>query len=363
MKKILLIVFLMNVTVATMFAQKNAVDKFILNEMKEVGIQGMSVAVVKSGKILKLDSYGLSNIEWNIPVSNSTLFPMASVTKLFTSSLVVDMVNRKEIDINAPITEYIKNAPYIWEEIKVKHLLSHKSGIKWLKEIDHSSSTEQAVNALKDSTLMFKPGSKEYYASSDYTVLKYIIENITASSYEVLIKERIFSKYNMTNCGFDMEKRKGSEQTMKPLKNKTQVYLGNRRDVKIYKYYYPQYSYCAGGLWMNITDASSWIVALDKGEINKDKAESMLYEKININNNNTSKFSNFGWTVFNYQNHECVGHSGGPAVAEILRIPAKKITVIVFTNQRNILPYLAKSIASFYIKDLKRPTGRKTLEF
>jgi len=210
---------------------------------------------------------------------------------------------------------------------------------------------------------MFKPGTKECYASSDYTVLKYIIETISGSSFETLIKERVFSKYGMTSCGYDMEKRKGCEQTMKPLRNKTQVYLGKGDNVNVYKYFYPQYSYCAGGLWMNINDASSWITALDKGYMCEDNEEKMLYDKTNINDNSKSNFSSFGWSVHDYQNHLCAGHSGGPAVAEILRFPDKKITVIVFTNQRNILPYLAKSIASFYINDLRIPEGRKTLEF
>ncbi len=353
----------MCVTISGIIAQKSAVDKFIVSEMKEVGIQGMSVAVIRSGKILKLQSYGVSNIEWNIPVTNQTLFPMASVSKLFTSSLVMDMIKKNELNLNTSITEYIKDAPYTWEDIKIKHLLSHKSGIKWLKEINNNISTKEAVKCLMDSTLMFKPGTKECYASSDYTVLKYIIENISGTTFEKLLKERVFSKYGMSHCGYDMEERKGCEQTMKPLKNKTQVYLGKGDDINVYKYFYPSYTYCAGGLWMNIQDASSWIMALDNGLMCEDGEEIMLYEKTDNNDNSSCNFSNFGWTVNNYQNHLCAGHSGGPAVAEILRFPGKNITVIVLTNQRNILPYLAKSIASFYINDLKMPEGRKTLEF
>lgn len=363
MKKLSIIIFFLSLFISHSYGQNKKVDDFILSEMKEVGIQGASVAVVKWGRIVKMQSYGTANLEWSIPTTNNTLFPMASVSKLFTSSLIADMVRNNELDLDAPITKYIKDAPYTWEAITIKHILSHTSGIKWLKNIDHNATTKEAIESLKDSTLMFKPGTKECYASSDYTVLKFIVENVTTKTFEDLMKERVFSKVGMNGCGYDMEKRKGCEQTMIPLKHKTQVYLGKNDDMKVYKYFYPRYSYCAGGLWMNIQDACSWVCALDRGILFTQDDEVLLYEKAENSSLQKSNFSIYGWNANTYQNHKCAGISGGPAVAEILRFPENKLTVIVFTNQRNILPYLAKSIATFYMKGLHMPNGRKTLEF
>ena len=253
------------------------INQLVKQEMNELHIPGMAVAVVQDGKILHLGTYGMANLEWDQKVTKSTAFQIASVTKLFTSTLVMKFIQDGRINLDDPITKYLPDAPQAWKEIRVKHLLSHQSGIPWPASIggflgtkpstsDKPASKEQVYQDMKDSAVVFRPGEKESYMNGDAFVLQMVLEKIGGKSIGEVFEEEVFMPLKMKNSGFDAELRNFPAQVMKTIKYKSQIFTKGKTGPLVYKSFYNPTSYCSGGLYTSIDDAVKWAQALDKGE-------------------------------------------------------------------------------------------------
>jgi serine-type D-Ala-D-Ala carboxypeptidase len=345
------------------------IDLLVREEIKELHIPGMAVAVIQSGKVLHLGTYGIANTEWDQQVTKNTAFQIASVTKLFTSTLVMKFIQNGKIGLDDPINKYLQDAPREWKDIRVKHLLSHQSGIAWPASIggflgtrpsttDKPASKEQVYKDMKDSALVFQPGAKESYMNGDAFVLQMVLEKIGGKSIGEVFNEEIFMPLGMKNSGFDAEIRNFPAQVMKPLKNKSQIFTKGKTGPLIYKSFYNPTSYCSGGLYMSIEDAVKWAVSLEKGDFLKPGIIEQLKTKMPLN----GSFTALGWNREVFNGHEAFGHSGGPGLGDILYFPTQNLVIIVFSNYADMYPYIAASIAKLYFPDITLPKITKTLD-
>ena len=337
--------------------------------MKELHIPGMAVAVVQHGKIIYMQTYGIANVEWDHPVTKNTAFQIASVTKLFASTLVMKYIQEGKINLDDPISKFFPDAPKSWNEIRVKHLLSHQSGIPWPASIggflgtkpstsDKPASKEQVYKDMTDSALTFRPGEKESYMNGDAFVTQMVLEKIGGKDISTIFSEEIFSPLKMHNSGFDGEIRNFPAQVMKPIKNKSQIFTKGKTGPLVFKSFYNPASYCSGGLYMSVEDAAHWAVALDKKEFIKREIAEQLKAKMPLN----GSFTALGWNYEKFNGHDAYGHSGGPGLGDILRFPKEELTIIVFSNYADMYPYMAASIAKMYFPDITLPEIKRTLD-
>jgi CubicO group peptidase (beta-lactamase class C family) len=112
---------------------------------------------------------------------------------------------------------------------------------------------------------------------------------------------------------------------------------------------FPSWTYAAGGLFSSISDLAKWVVALDKNQILEPAFQTLMWTPSKLRSDEDSPFG-VGWIVDNYHGEKVTGHSGGPALADVVRLPDRKITVIVLTNQVNLRPFLAMKILDMYLK-------------
>ena len=344
-------------------------NSLLQKEMEQLHIPGMAVAVVREGKVLHLGTYGIANVEWNEPVTKHTAFQIASVTKLFTSTLVMKYMQAGKLRLDDPITKFLTDAPAGWNDVRVKHLLSHQSGIPWPASIggfigtrpstsDKPASREQVYKDMRDSAFTFKTGTKESYINGDAFVLQMVLEKIGGGSIGDIFQKEVFGPLQMTNSGFDEETRNFPAQVMRPLKYKSQLFTKGKNGPLVFKSFYNPTSYCSAGLYVSIDDAVKWAIALDEEKF----LQHDLLEQVRMPMPNKGSFTALGWHRDNMNGHEALGHSGGPGLGDILRFPEQKLTIIVFSNYADQLPYLAATIAQLYFPDIKLPDAPKTME-
>ena len=109
--------------------QADPVDAFIKAEMKRQNIPGLSLAVVKDGKIIKAEGYGLANKKRQITATPDTVYKIASVSKQFIATGIMLLVQEGRLGLDDPISKYLKGTPPSWKEITIRHLLAHTSGL------------------------------------------------------------------------------------------------------------------------------------------------------------------------------------------------------------------------------------------
>ena len=157
-------------------------DSYVKTEMSNRRIPGLAVAVVRDGRIVATQAYGLANLELNVPVTLDTVFPIASLDKQLTASGIMLLVQDGKVRLDDEISNYFANPPASWKGIRVAHLLSHSSGLPDVVKEEvggqpfMSYSTEQLLSNVKRQSLLFPPGTGYHYSDAGLFLCQLITE-------------------------------------------------------------------------------------------------------------------------------------------------------------------------------------------
>ncbi|OJJ14868.1 hypothetical protein BKI52_40645 [marine bacterium AO1-C] len=191
----------------------------------------------KNGKTLYHKSFGMANREKSIPHQNNTQYPIASITKIFTSVIILQLMEEGKIDLNKTIGHYLPSYQGPGrDKVNIHQLLTHTSGLKRSEDkqsegnlfpdiYSDSISTDELVKKYCSGELIHLPGSTFNYANGDYIILGKIIEQLTKDTYQNVLQKRILTPLKMQSSGL-------ITNTNKP-KNLAQGYTRNRKTKKI----------------------------------------------------------------------------------------------------------------------------------
>jgi CubicO group peptidase (beta-lactamase class C family) len=158
-----------------------------------------SVLVVKDGKIIFSKSYGMADVEWDVPNSPTTRFNIASMTKQFTAASILLVEDRGKLRTDDLVKKYLPDAPASWDRITIYHLLTHTSGIPGDAAKYEPGTPDKLV--FRDRPLNFQPGEQWAYTNLGYIVLGYLLERISGQTYEAFVRENIFKPLGMNDSG------------------------------------------------------------------------------------------------------------------------------------------------------------------
>lgn len=239
-----------------------------------------TVLVAEHGKITYMKGFGSANMEWDIPNQPDTKFRLGSITKQFTSMLILQLVQQGKLKLDAKITEYLPEYPKkTGDKITIHHLLTHTSGIPGYTEFPgffrhlsrNPSAPEDFVKFFADSSLLFEPGAKFSYSNSGYFLLGVIIEKITGKPYEEVLRQNILSPLNMNSTGYDHHS---------PLLKKRAS--GYEKDGATYvnaPYLDMSLPYSAGALYSTVEDLYLWDQALYSDKLLPEKMRDLLFAR------------------------------------------------------------------------------------
>lgn len=164
------------------------------------------------------------------PFSTTTLTRIASIAKSFTAVAIMQLTEKGDLTLDAPINQYLTNLPEDKKQITVKQLLAHTAGISQymgeeeIENTTHYATLQDAMNVFIDRPLLFKPGSKYFYTTYGYVILGRIIEMVSGMSYQEYMRKNIFEIAEMDNT--DVEKINQNYP------NKSCIYNHNGRKAK-----------------------------------------------------------------------------------------------------------------------------------
>jgi CubicO group peptidase (beta-lactamase class C family) len=222
-----------------------------------------TVLVSEHDKVIFKKGYGFAKREWNIENTPDVKFRIGSITKQFTSMLVMQQVAKGTIKLDSHITDYL---PYYRQDtgskITIHELLNHTSGIpsytddpKFFPDVSRDYyAVDDFVKKFCSGDFQFEPGSKFHYDNSGYFLLGAILEHVTGKKYEVLLKENILGPLGMKDTGYDHyeeivpKRAAGYQQDLGGVVNA--AYL----DMSL--------PYAAGALYSTVEDLYRWDQAL-----------------------------------------------------------------------------------------------------
>ena len=171
--------------------------------MRKQKIPGLSLAIIRNGRVDILKSYGLANVEHRVPVKPETVFQSGSIGKQFTAAAVMILVEEGKISLDDKITKFFPDAPASWNNITVRHLLTQTSGMgDYPPEVDlrREYTEDEYFEYFKKAPLSFAPGAKWDYSNAGYATLGFLIRKVTGKYYGEFLQERIFRPLGMTTA-------------------------------------------------------------------------------------------------------------------------------------------------------------------
>lgn len=332
-------------------AAADRVDQFIQREMARTHIPAAAVAVVRDGKIVKIAAYGTADLEAGARANLQSPFQIASTTKLMTSALLMQLVGEGKIDLDVPVARYIEGAPAEWDTMTVRHLVSHTSGLPRVAVPPDLATPADAVELAKKQKLAARPGEVAAYGSLDFSLVAYIIEKAAGQPLEALLAERIWQPAGMTATRFARYEFSPNKEILRtelvPNRVTTYQWTADGRQLG-YRYLYPAYTFAAGGAFTSIHDIAAFLQGIDSGKLVSPALAARMFEPAQLNSGKPAGFA-VGWTQATFRGRREVGHSGGPALADVRYYPDQKLGVAVLTNQRNLMPVLARGVAATYL--------------
>ena len=185
------------------FGQKDIPTNLAKYMQAQVDVNNFSgtVIVTKNGSVLLKKAYGLADYEWNIKNTVDTKFQLASVTKQFTATAILQLVENGKLSLDDKLSKFFPDYPKA-DSVTIHMLLSHSSGLGLgFKELALTTiSADSAYNEIKKIPYEFEPGTKSEYSNIGYYLLGKIIEKVSGEKYVVYLKKNIFEKFKTHTC-------------------------------------------------------------------------------------------------------------------------------------------------------------------
>ncbi|NIJ18397.1 CubicO group peptidase (beta-lactamase class C family) [Sphingomonas naasensis] len=334
-------------------ARADAIDDYVRHQMAVSHIPGVAIAVVRRGRIETVRGYGLANLEWNAPVGPDTRFQTASATKIFTGLALMRLVEAAKLRLDATLDQFFPDAPPSWREITVLQLASHSSGLSdQLGE--HDDNVAATVVAAMKAPLAYPPGTETRYGFTDFVVLRAVMEKVTGKDIAAIFRDEICAPLGLRDTGFAFERQYGPFRSALPLANRASIHAWKDGEQRVSSFLYGETGYSAGGLYSSARDFAALFAALDRGELLEPGSLRLLQTPPLLKSGKPAGFA-VGWSAGSYHGVKTVGHSGGPALADILHADSEGLTVIALTNQQRFYPLLAQGVADFYLPPAPAP--------
>lgn len=345
-KKVLVVIFLLSSLIPAQKIQESTekrIDLYISKVMKAYEMPGLAIGIVNNNKVVLAKGYGVRNIETKEPVTPTSLFHMASVSKPFTATAIMQFVEKGKVNLDDKVVKYL---PYFkvddekYKEITIRQMLAHISGMPdvnnygWDKPEYDDGAAERYVKSLAGEKLIGAPGEKFAYSNMAFEILGDLISKVSGTSFENYIKQNILIPLQMKNSTF--------------LRKEVPVNLATSPHISILKtkvsevYPYNRAHAPSSTLHSNIIDMCNWAIAnMNKGLFKGNRIlNASSYDILwtpTKNNNNIDMPVGLSWFIARTNSGLEISHGGGDTGYRtyLLMIPEKNFALVVLCNCEN----------------------------
>ena len=343
-----MIVLLLFVSVFT-YGQKDSTDIIVQKMMKEEGIAGLALAVVKNGKPIVNKGYGLANVENNVPVTEKTVIRLGSVSKQFFATAILKLMEEGKLSIEDHVHKFFPDAPETWRPIQLKHLLSHTSGLKREGPAYNNSIIQPDIVVIRSAyslPLDFKTGERYQYCNLAYFMLAEIIRQVSGMPWQDYIKEKLFVPAGMKNSGMT--------DFYPIIPNRANGYMHKNGELVNADAMYAVRP--SGGFLSTTTDMILWDKVLREKNIilKKEDWELLWTPFIKTSTNTASKeYYGFGWSIDEVNGRKVIQHGGSNVGfrSYYTRFVNDGLSIIILTNTDEANPgAIMKALSEYYFR-------------
>jgi CubicO group peptidase (beta-lactamase class C family) len=340
------------------------VDDYLKSQMAKRHIPGVSLAVIRDGEVILASSYGQANVELSVPVTPDSVFKLASVTKTFTATAVMMLVEDGKISLDSHLAEYLPNLPSQWANVTVRQALSHTSGLadylkaprwSWQSSWREDLTPNEFIKFASEAPPVFAPGEGIRYSNTGFYLLGMVIEKVSGKPYGQFLADRIFRPLQMTATRRDT--------LTETVSNRVNGYVFGGGTLRNAEYTSETWAYSEGGIISTAADLGKWDAALYTEKLVKHPTLEKMWTPAKLNNGSVAvigdngagkpNYYGLGWFIGEHRGHKVIFHPGDkPGFSSTFtRLVDDRLTVILLCNNSDDSPAFAMSlaVADFYL--------------
>ena len=324
----------------------------VFSRFSGVAMPGCAVGVSQNGAVVLTRGYGGANLEYAVPITDSTIFESGSVAKQFTAAAIVLLAQDGKLRLDEDIRRFVPEVPNFGTTITIRHLLNHTSGLRdqWgLLGIEgrgpgtqvHSPATTLDLVAHQAS-LNFPPGSEYLYSNTGYALLGIIVARASGMSLQEFTRTRLFEPLGMTHTRW-------RDDFTAIVPGRATAYSGNA--AAGYRTNMPFTNMIGnGGLLTTVGDLLTWNENLSHPRVGGQAMVDSLETRGRLTSGRTISYA-LGLTVGTYGGVKEVSHSGSTAGYStfLTRFPDQSLSVAVLCNHATNPTPLAHAVADIFL--------------
>jgi len=323
------------------------IKDYVRAEMARRRIPGLALLVARNHRVVLAANFGLASLERKQPVTDSTEFEIASMSKQFTDAAVLLLVERGQLASSDHLSQHLPDLPPAWQAITLEQLMNHTSGLRddW-DEPDSfftTRTTQGFLEALKAAPLKFEPGSDWSYGCGPF-LLGLVIQRVAGRSYPEFMRESIFEPLGLSstrvNDSASVASAAATGYVIRQGELRTGIRISPAAEAR-----------ADVGIRSTARDLARWDAALDDTSLLSARSRERMFTPARLTNGDPTPYG-LGWFITPFRGHTEVEHGGGFRTgfsSVIARYPDDRLTVIVLTNLQSAHAYsIARGVAAFY---------------
>lgn len=331
----------------------SAVDE-IFSRWNSTTSPGCAVGVYLNDELTFARGYGMANLELQVPITPATVFDIGSTSKQFTAAAIVLLAQEGKLSLDDDIRKYVPEIPDYGTPITIRQMLHHTSGLRDFVtllmfadvDFDDVSTSAQALSMLsRQKALNYSPGTQYLYSNSGYFIAGVIVERVSGQSLRLFAQQRIFAPLGMRNTLY-----KDDHAELVP--RRASGYL--EADGGHYRLGQPNWEQVGdGGVSTTVGDLLSWQRNFKDAKVG---GAGFVAEMLRTGTLNDGQALNYalGLMVDDHSGLEMIHHGGswGGYRAEVIRFPARNLSVSTLCNSDNVdASALALQVADVWLAD------------
>ena len=332
-------------------AASESVDDYVNSQMTARKLPGLSLAVVRNGRIVKATGYGVASLELRAPATAQTVYEIGSISKQFTADAILLLAEDGKLQLDDPIARYVGGTPPAWSAITIRRILTHTAGLPDFDTGNIGFSYRREYTAAEFVALMagqpltFAPGEQWNYTNA-FPLLGLVVERAAGVPFTTFVESRIFKPLGLRSARF---KTAGAV-----VPDRADGYMLVDGEFRHGETLRPAIIAANGGIMMNVVDFARWDIAMASGRLLRPDSMKAMTTPVRLNNGRTVSHG-LGWFMDQFNGHPFGAHWGTTVTghsAVIRRYVNDGVTVIVMSNLNDdglAVDAISKRIADRYV--------------
>ncbi|MGE0556119.1 MAG: serine hydrolase domain-containing protein [Gemmatimonadales bacterium] len=295
---------------------------------------GVSIGVMRGGDLLVAKGFGLAELEHQVPATAETVYRIGSITKQFTATAILRLVEQGKLALDDEITRFLPDYHTQGKRVTIHHLLTHTSGIKsytslgptfWNESSRLDLDDEQMIALFQDQPFDFEPGARYAYNNSAYYLLGAIIGKVTGMPYPQYLEREVLAPLGLEATSYCDNERviphraEGYEVRGDTVFNDGPISMNTPG--------------AAGAMCSTVLDLLAWQRASNEARLITPASRDRM-RTVQVETGSSGGGYGYGLGIRSTGGHRQLAHSGGinGFSANLAYFPDDDLTIVVLTN-------------------------------